>query len=97
MNGKPVNMATFNKLRKLSLNDFNRWVAEFYRNAFTDGVRSAQSVADEVIAELPEDVLLEAVKSVSGIGEKRAAKVVEAIIQKGKVMNNGQRKSSGTL
>lgn len=89
MNGKPVNMATFNKLRKLSLNDFNRWVAEFYRNAFTDGVRSAQSVADEVIAELPEDVLLEAVKSVSGIGEKRAAKVVEAIIQKGKVMNNG--------
>ena len=83
MNGKPVNMATFNKLRKLSLNDFNRWVAEFYRNAFTDGVRSAQSVADEVIAELPEDVLLEAVKSVSGIGEKRAAKVVEAIIQKG--------------
>lgn len=89
MNGKPVNMATFNKLRKLSLNDFNRWVAEFYRNAFTDGVRSAQSVADEVIAELPEDVLLEAVKSVSGIGEKRAAKVVEAILQKGKVMNNG--------
>lgn len=89
MNGKPVNMATFNKLRKLSLNDFNRWVAEFYRSAFTDGVRSAQSVADEVIAELPEDVLLEAVKSVSGIGEKRAAKVVEAIIQKGKVMNNG--------
>lgn len=89
MNGKPVNMATFNKLRKLSLNDFNRWVAEFYRNAFTDGVRNAQSVAEakeEVIAELPEDVLLEAVKSVSGIGEKRAAKVVEAILQKGKVM-----------
>ena len=92
MNGKPVNMATFNKLRKLSLNDFNRWVAEFYRSAFTDGVRSAQNVArakEEVIAELPEDVLLEAVKSVSGIGEKRAAKVVEAILQKGKVMNNG--------
>lgn len=89
MNGKPVNMATFNKLRKLSLNDFNRWVAEFYKNAFADGVRSAQSVADEVIAELPEDVLLEAVKSVPGIGEKRAAKVVEAILQKGKVMNNG--------
>lgn len=67
MNGKPVNMATFNKLRKLSLNDFNCWVAEFYRNAFTDGVRSAQSVAEakeEVIAELPEDVFPASVKNV---------------------------------
>lgn len=88
---KIVNQKTFNRIRALSLNDFNRWLAQFYANAFSDGqgallemaAMNKDSVKRVATACLTDDELLKAVRSVPGIGEKRARLVLDAVHKAG--------------
>ena len=85
---KPVNYQTYKMIHRMSLNDFNRWCSAFYVNAFEDGAKSVPVTQgpDNVIAQMSDVDLLEVIKSVSGIGEKRAQKIMDAIIAKGVIV-----------
>lgn len=82
---KPVTFATMKKLHKLSLNDYNRWVSMVYNSGVQDGINISE---EDVIAEVSEVQLLDIILSVKGVGQKRAAAIVAAILEKGSVVND---------
>lgn len=77
---KPVSFSTYKMLRKLSHNDFNRWVISVYNSGLQDGINITD---EEVVAELNEDRLLQILLSIKGIGQKRAEEIVEKILEEG--------------
>lgn len=79
-NKKPIDFATFKKIQKMSLNTFNRWLADLCSTIYDDG---ATSILDDCQAVLTEDRLMEILLSVKGIGEKRAKEAATKILQEG--------------
>lgn len=78
---KPVSMREFKRARAMTLNNFNRWLKyELYEAAVQEAYEIQQR---DVIAEIGEEDLMEAILSVKGIGEKRAEQIVKAIIERG--------------
>lgn len=81
---KAVDFSAYKKVRALSFNDFNRWITEVYKIAYTDGRNdSAALMNEDCVAALTEDRLLEIILSVKGIGRKRAEEAVAKILQEG--------------
>ena len=65
----------------MTLNEFNRWLTfELYQTAVQEAYEIQQR---DVIAEIGEEDLMEAILSVKGIGEKRAEQIIKAIIERG--------------
>lgn len=77
---KVMDFATYKKLHKLSLNDTNRWIKSVYASAYDEGQKDMMS---ECVASLTEDMLLDILLSVKGIGEKRARQVIDKILTEG--------------
>lgn len=77
---KPVSFSNFKEIRKMTLNEFNRWLTVVYREGVQEGYRLSEA---EVVAEVTEEQLLEIILSVKGVGRARAEQIVEAIIQGG--------------
>lgn len=74
---KPISFQTHKKICKLSLNEFNRWVGSIWASGFADG---QDAMSQDVIVEIGEGDLLDAIMSVKGIGEVRARQIVDAIV-----------------
>lgn len=80
---KLADFNTFKALKRMSFNDFNRWVIEFYHAAFEDGLRKGEEEWDECVAAMTEDRMLEVFMSVRGIGPVRAKALLAAVLQEG--------------
>lgn len=79
-NKKPIDFATFKRIQKMSLNEFNAWIIRFGNTLFQDGMNA---VVNECEAILTEDRLFEIILSVKGVGEKRANEIVDKILEEG--------------
>lgn len=80
---KLADFNTFKALKRMSFNDFNRWVIEFYHAAFEDGLREGEEEWDECVAAMTEDRMLEVFMSVRGIGPVRAKALLATVLQEG--------------
>ena len=80
---KLADFNTFKALKRMSFNDFNRWVIEFYHAAFEDGLREGEEEWDECVAAMTEDRMLKVFMSVRGIGPVRAKALLAAVLQEG--------------
>lgn len=74
---KQVTFQTFKHLRNMTLRDFNKWLIGVIEASVQTGYDEASK---DVILEIGEQELFERIMSVSGIGEKRAKKIMEAIV-----------------
>lgn len=72
---KYLDFNSYNRLRKMSFNDLNRWVTAFYKNAFVDGMDKAE----DGIVTISENDFRDLLKSVHGVGEKRADEIIEKL------------------
>lgn len=72
---KVLDFRTYKNLRNMSFNDMNRWATSVYLSGFQDG----QEDIKEGAVIMDEDQLLQALTSVKGIGQKRAAEAVRRI------------------
>lgn len=70
---KVLDFNTYKHLMKKTYNQVNQWVISLYQTAFSDGIKSVDKVDVEY------DELVEVIKSVKGIGEKRAVMIADAI------------------
>lgn len=77
---KIVDFKTFKTVQRMSLNQFNRWVESIYRSGFEDGLREGEKEFNDCVL-LTEDELRKRIIDVSGIGERRAEKAVENILE----------------
>ena len=84
MKRKPIDFATFKKLQRLSLNEFNRWLYDLCNTVYEDGVNS---VLSEPSVELTDERLMEILLSVKGIGRNRAEEVIRKVLNED--TNNG--------
>lgn len=76
---KPVGFHDFQKVRRMSLNDFNRWVVSIYQAAYAEGLRAGEEeYGDGVVYD--ENRIRELALSVPGIGGKRAEELVRAFV-----------------
>ena len=85
---KPADFGTYKRLRKMSFNEFNRWITEFYAAAYQDGADSVVVESDppdhpDLVAAMEEERLYEILLSIPGIGVKRADRIMEAILKEG--------------
>ena len=80
---KLADFNTFKALKRMSFNDFNRWVIEFYHAAFEDGLKEGEEEWNECVAAMTEDRMLEVFMSVRGIGPVRAQRLLDAVLQEG--------------
>ena len=81
---KVADFKTYQLVKKLSFNDFNRWIVAFYGSAYDAGKADASNtLLDECMSTLTEDRLMEILLSVKGIGKNRAREVVEKVLQEG--------------
>lgn len=83
---KAVNFQTYKQIRKMSLNDLNKWVLSIYKSGYLDGLQEGESesvIADECVAALTDERLKEILLSIKGIGEKRAEMVLSAVLAEG--------------
>ena len=86
---KVADFKTYQLVKKLSFNDFNRWIVALYGSAYDDGkADTSNTLLDECMSTLTEDRLMEILLSVKGIGKNRAREVVEKVLQEG-VMYSG--------
>lgn len=76
---KPISYANYKAIRKMTLNELNRWAGVVWKSGFEDGLDAAY---EDVIVEIGTEDLLLAIMSVKGIGEKRARQVMDAILSK---------------
>lgn len=82
MSMKPINFSAWKKLIKYSFNDFNKWVIEFYKSAYLDGIEYVEEkTKEDCFTSITEERLLEILLSVKGIGRIRAQKVVDMILE----------------
>lgn len=72
---KVIDFNSYSRLRKMSFNDLNRWLVEFYANAFSDGMDKAE----EGIITISADDFRQCAESVRGVGEKRADEIIERL------------------
>lgn len=79
---KVASFSDYKQVRKMSFNDFNRWVVALYQAAYEDGLNE-QSSSDDVAAILTEDRLREILLSIKGVGEKRVEQIIDAILEEG--------------
>ena len=77
---KPLDFKTYQAIRKMSFNDMNRLIASIYSSALQEGINTTNN---DVVAELTDDRLYEIIKSVKGIGEKRAREATDKILAEG--------------
>ena len=85
---KPADFGIYKKLRKMSFNEFNRWITEFYAAAYQDGAEAVVTDSDplddpDLVAAIEQERLYEVLLSVPGIGEKLADRILKAILQEG--------------
>lgn len=81
---KVADFKTYQLVKKLSFNDFNRWIVALYGSAYDDGKADvSNTLLDECMSTLTEDRLMEILLSVKGIGKNRAREVVEKVLQEG--------------
>ncbi len=76
MGKKNLSFSSYDKIRKYSFNEFNRWVTGLYIDAFREG-QNEQLKAEHNISfenELPKILL-----SVKGLGQKRVEAILKAI------------------
>ncbi len=82
---KSVNFSQFKALRRLSLNDFNRWLTVFYTEAFNHGVEHAtkeQKREPDMTEEydpITYEELRAVILTVPGVGGKRADMIIEKL------------------
>lgn len=75
---KPVNYQTFKMIRRMSLNQFNRWVESIYKSGMKDALSQSPTFTyDELAAFL---------QTVPGIGKRTIDKIVKAMEE-----HNGDR------
>jgi hypothetical protein len=74
---KPLTFADLKRIRKMNLNDLNRWVLAIYRQANMDG--RAEAMKDVAIWD-PE-VLEQKLKEIPQISDKRAAAIMDVILE----------------
>ena len=82
MKKKCFDFQMYKRFQKMSFNDVNRFLMTYYATAFEDGQNST-TLADECVAALTEDHLMEILLSVKGIGVNRAKLVVSKILEEG--------------
>lgn len=70
---KVVSLKDFEKVKNMSLNDFNRWVYSIYNSGYKDGKEAANK------NQIEQWQLEIAIKSTEGIGEKRAQAIIDNI------------------
>lgn len=75
---KPVTFQTFKRIKKMSLNEINRWASVVYQSGMQDGIDLTN---EDIVAEISEDTLREILLSVKGIGPKRADEVIKKILK----------------
>ena len=78
---KPADFNTYKSLRRMSFNDFNRWIRVFYESAYNDGVEDAMKresliVTDALEVAIEDDDLFDLLMSIKGIGEKKATEIM---------------------
>lgn len=73
---KPLNFSQFKQLKKVSLNDMNRWVMSIYQSGYDEGLASKE----EQIIELSDDELFQRIMSVPGMTEDLACEIVSVIL-----------------
>lgn len=76
---KPITFAELKRIQKMSLNEFNRWIAALCTTLYEDGLREGESEFDDC-AILTEERLMEIMLSVKGIGKNRAEQVINVIL-----------------
>ena len=88
---KVLDFATYKRITKYSLNEFNRWVKTLYDNAFNDGLEFAKDnmyieqriTPEDLVSAYTDERLMEILLSVKGIGKNRAQEVVDKIMAEG--------------
>ena len=75
MQRKPLDFLTYKNLQKMSYNALCRWVISVYTSGYQDG----KTAADAGLVRLSEDEVRKALRSVPGVGEKRADQIMKAL------------------
>ena len=91
MRHKAVDFATYKKIQKFTLNEFNRWIESVYRDGVDDAFTLTQKdlynrmtiEAEDLVSAYTDERLMEILLSVKGIGFKRAQQVVDKIMNEG--------------
>ena len=85
---KPISFAQLKKKKKMSLNDFNRWLMELCKAMYSDGFKEGESEFDDC-AIVTEERLMEVMLSVKGIGRNRAEQVINILLNE-EVVNGSE-------
>jgi len=88
---KAVDFSTYKKIKKLTLNEMNRWVESVYRDGFEAGYSVTQKdlynqmtiEPSDLVSAYTDERLMEILLSVKGIGKRRAQEVVDKILAEG--------------
>ena len=80
MDHKPISFSTFKAIKKMSLNDLNRFLYKITKAAWQQGIDEVvgNHKKDDVIV-YDSDELLQIIQSVKGIGLKRVEQIVDVI------------------
>lgn len=68
---KPASFSDMKRVRKMELNDFNRWVTSIYKSGFDDGLDVGAMWSDEEIYNLLRS---------EHIGAEKSARIVEKLL-----------------
>ena len=79
---KVADFSTYQSLRSMSYNQFNRWVRSVYTTAYQDGYDDGGKEFGDTPLVLDEDSLYELLISVPGIGDKMANKIVDRFLER---------------
>lgn len=74
---KPLTFADMKRIRRMSLNDLNRWVLAIYKQANMDGREEAM----KDVAIWDPEVLEKKLKEIPQISDKRAAAIMDVILE----------------
>jgi hypothetical protein len=84
---KAVNQATFNIIKKMSLNDFNRWIDRIFKDAYQEDMNNWYEKGFEFGlnygAVWMEDDLFRLLRS-EGIGAERANRIIDKMLKEDK-------------
>ncbi|MDD6715744.1 MAG: hypothetical protein PUF49_05140 [Firmicutes bacterium] len=74
---KAVDFKTYKHVLGMSFNEFNRWTLALYKAAWQDGYKDKTDEYGENPLVLDEAQLYDLLRTVDGIGDKTANKIVE--------------------
>ena len=81
---KPVNQATLNSIKKMSLNNFNRWLDKIYKDAYQEDMNKwyekGVNFGLNYGAVWMEDDLFQLLRS-EGIGAERANRIIDKMLE----------------